>query len=125
MLSNRPRNHSGGGLPAITLRQKLSLRLGGMMRAVIEPSDVGAHCLLEVAAYLLVQPIQISLGIEAPANARLIAHYNQAIARVLQLPQRRRHPRQKLKLRPGADVTMINVDDPVTIEEGGGAHRTE
>lgn len=69
MLSNRPDNHSGRGLTAITLRQKYAARLGGVMRTVIKPCNVDADCLLEVVAYLLVQPIQISLCIETTANA--------------------------------------------------------
>mgnify|MGYP001370228918 CR=1 FL=1 len=40
-----------------------------MMRTVVKPSDIGAHCLHEVAVYLLIQPIKVGLGIETPADA--------------------------------------------------------
>ena len=86
------------------------------MRAVIQAVDVGA-LEAEERLHLHVDLFQLRHRHLAPGDHRLVRDDNTEIARRVDLPDRVRHPRQKLKLIDLPQEPDILIDGPVAVEE--------
>ena len=85
---------------------------------MVKSGDMYTCHVHQAACYVLIQRKKVRLGVKAPPDAGLIRHYAGEVTRSLQLAQCFGHTRQKLELRRGADVARVDVNDPISVEEG-------
>ena len=87
-----------------------------MMRAVIQAVEISA-LQAEERLHLPVDLLQLRHRHLAPGDHRLVRDDNTEIARRVDLPDRVRHPRQKLELIDLPQEPDILIDGPVAVEE--------
>ena len=115
-------NHAGLRLAAGTSDLVLAERFFRMVRAEVDAGQRGS-CFLKHPTHVDVERLEIGLRVVAAADARLVGHDHERVARFVKLASGVQNTFNPLEILATAHVGVIDVDHAVAIEKSGFAHR--
>mmetsp|Transcript_70452 Transcript_70452/g.166029 ORF Transcript_70452/g.166029 Transcript_70452/m.166029 type:complete len:365 (+) Transcript_70452:1681-2775(+) len=115
-------DHAGRGLAAVAVDGVARHAAVGQVRAVLDGGQRDALC-GQVLAQRVVQRLDGGLVVVAARDAGLVGHDDQRVAGGLQPAQRVDGAGDVGEVGPAVDIAVVDVDDAVAVEEGGGAHQ--
>ena len=115
-------NHAGLRLAAGTSDLVLAERFFRMVRAEVDAGQRGS-CFLKHPTHVDVERLEIGLRVVAAADARLVGHDHERVARFVKLASGVQNNFNPLEILATAHVGVIDVDHAVAIEKSGFAHR--